>query len=64
MSIDQKNTSYDSILIVVDRLKKILRNEPVQITIDAPALVADYTPLKYLLRGGPHLPYQVQVGIS
>ena len=33
-----KDTSYDSILVVVDRLKKMLRDEPVQILIDAPRL--------------------------
>ena len=38
MSIDWKNTNYDSILIVVDRLKKMLRDGPVQIPIDAPRL--------------------------
>ena len=33
-----RQANYDSILIVVDRLWKMLRNEPVQITIDEPAL--------------------------
>ena len=38
MSTDWKDTSYDSILIIVDRLKKMLRNEPVQIPIDVSRL--------------------------
>ena len=32
-----KNTSYDSIL-VIDRLKKMVHDKPVQIPIDAPRL--------------------------
>ena len=39
-----RQANYDSILVVVDRLRKMLRNEPVQITIDAPALAVGYTP--------------------
>ena len=62
MSTDWKDTSYDSILVVIDRLKKILRNKPVQITIDAPALAAGYMPSNYLLRGGPYPLFQIQVG--
>ena len=38
MSIDRKDTSYDSILIVVDRLTKMVYSEPVQIPINAPRL--------------------------
>ena len=46
MSTDWKNMSYDSILIVVNRLTKMVYYEPVQITSDAPALAAGYTPLE------------------
>ena len=38
MSIDWKDTSYDSILIVVDRLTKMVYSELVQIPINAPRL--------------------------
>ena len=38
MSTDWKDTSYNSILIVVDRLTKMVHSEPVQILIDAPRL--------------------------
>ena len=37
MSIDWKDTSYDSILIVVDRLTKMVHSKPAQM-IDAPGL--------------------------
>ena len=37
MLLPRRQANYDSILIV-DRLKKILRDEPVQIPIDAPRL--------------------------
>ena len=33
-----KGISYDSIPVTIDQLKKMLRDEPVQITIDAPGL--------------------------
>ena len=62
MSTNWKDTSYDSILVVVDWLKKILRDEPVQITINAPALAAGYMPSNCLLRGGPYPLFQIQVG--
>ena len=35
MSTNWKNTNYDSIFVIIDRLKKMLRNELVQIPIDA-----------------------------
>ena len=35
---DWKGKSYDSILVIVDRLTKMVRYEPVKITIDAPGL--------------------------
>ena len=37
MSTDWKNTSYDSILVVVDRLTKMVHSKPAQM-IDAPGL--------------------------
>lgn len=38
MSTNQKGESYDSILIIVDRLKKIIYYESVKVTIDTLAL--------------------------
>ena len=35
---DWKGESYDSILVIVDRLTKMVHYEPVKITIDAPGL--------------------------
>ena len=40
----RKDTSYDLILAIVDRLIKMIHYKPVQITIDALMLVAIYTP--------------------
>ena len=37
-STDWKGDSYDSILVIVDRLTKMVHYEPVKITIDAPSL--------------------------
>ena len=34
----RKGTSYDSILVIVNLLQKMLRDKPVQIPIDAPRL--------------------------
>lgn len=34
----QKGDSYDSILVIVDRLIKMVHYEPVKVTIDAPGL--------------------------
>ena len=39
ISTDLKGDSYDSILIVVDRLTKMIQYKPVQTTIDAPGEV-------------------------
>ena len=39
LSADWKGDSYDSILVIVDRLTKIVHYEPVKVTIDAPELV-------------------------
>ena len=36
---DWKKDSYDSILVIVDWLIKIIYYEPVKVTINAPALV-------------------------
>ena len=33
-----KGDSYDSILVIVDRLTKMVHYEPVKVTIDAPSL--------------------------
>ena len=38
MLLPRRQVNYESILVVVDRLKKMLRNEPVQIPIDVPRL--------------------------
>ncbi len=38
ISIDWKGDSYDSILIIVDWLTKMVYYEPVKVTIDAPGL--------------------------
>ena len=35
---DWKGESYDSILVIIDRLTKIVHYEPVKVTIDAPGL--------------------------
>ena len=35
---DWKGDSYDSILVIVDRLMKMVHYEPVKVTIDAPGL--------------------------
>ncbi len=35
---DWKSDSYDSILVIVDRLTKMVHYEPVKVTIDAPGL--------------------------
>ena len=35
---DWKNDSYDSILVIVDRLTKMVHYEPVKVTIDTPGL--------------------------
>ena len=38
VSADWKGDSYDSILVIVDRLTKMVHYEPVKVTIDAPGL--------------------------
>ena len=38
ISADWKGDSYDSILVIVDRLTKMVYYEPVKVTIDAPGL--------------------------
>ena len=38
LSADWKGKSYDSILVIVDRLTKMVYYEPVKVTIDAPGL--------------------------
>ena len=38
ISTNWKRDSYDSILVIVDRLTKMVHYEPVKITIDAPGL--------------------------
>ena len=38
LSADWKGDSYDSILVIVDRLTKMIHYEPVKVTIDAPGL--------------------------
>ena len=39
ISSDWKGDSYDPILVIVDRLTKMVHYKPVKITIDAPGLV-------------------------
>ncbi len=39
ISADWKGDSYDSILVIVDRLTKMVHYEPVKVTIDTPGLV-------------------------
>ncbi len=38
ISADWKGDSYDSILVIVDRLTKMVHYKPVKVTIDAPSL--------------------------
>ncbi len=38
ISADWKGDSYDSILVIVDRLTKMVHYVPVKVTIDAPGL--------------------------
>ena len=38
LSVDWKGDSYDSILIIVDQLTKMVHYEPVKVTINAPRL--------------------------
>ena len=38
VSTDWKGESYDSILVIVDRLTKMVHYKPVKVTIDAPGL--------------------------
>ena len=38
LSADWKGDSYNSILVIVDRLTKIVHYEPVKVTIDSPGL--------------------------
>ncbi len=38
ISADWKGDSYNSILVIVDRLTKMVHYEPVKVTIDAPGL--------------------------
>ena len=38
LSADWKNDSYNLILVIVDRLTKMVHNESVQVTIDTPEL--------------------------
>ena len=38
ISTDWKGESYDSILVIVDRLTKMVHYEPIKVTIDVPGL--------------------------
>ena len=38
LSTDWKGNNYDSILVIVNRLTKMVHYEPVKVTIDAPGL--------------------------
>ena len=38
MLLPRRQVNYKSILVVIDQLKKMLRDEPVQIPIDIPRL--------------------------
>ncbi len=39
ISADWKGDSYDSILVIIDRLTKMIHYEPVKVMIDVPGLV-------------------------
>ena len=39
LSADWKSNSYNSILVIVDQLNKMMYYKPVKVTIDAPGLV-------------------------
>ena len=41
LSRDWKSNSYDSILVIIDRLTKMIHYEPVRVTIIAPGLAED-----------------------
>ena len=56
----KKNTSYDLIFLIVDRLMKMVHYEPVQIMIDAPALAGGYTPSTCPLQERPYPLFQVR----
>ncbi len=38
ISVNWKDDSYDSILVIIDRLTKMVHYEPVKVTFDAPGL--------------------------
>ncbi len=38
ISADQKGDSYNSILVIVDQLTKIVHYKPIKVTIDTPGL--------------------------
>ena len=38
LSSDWTSDSYDSILVIIDRLTKMMHYKPVKVTIDAPGL--------------------------
>ncbi len=39
VSTNSKGETYNSILVIVNRLTKMVHYEPVKVTIDAPALI-------------------------
>lgn len=55
ISTNWKGDSYDSILVIVDRLTKMVHNERVKITIDAPGLA------EVILRRGSGAPRPAQL---
>ena len=58
ISTDWEGNSYDLILVIVDWLIKMVHYEPVQITIDAPALAAGYTPFELNCGYHPRISYE------
>ncbi len=69
ISADWKGDSYDSILVIVDRLTKMVHYEPGKVTIDAPDLaeviidVRDCTPpwSSGVNRDGSRLAFHIQI---
>ena len=54
MSTNWKGTSYDLILVVIDRLTKMIHYEPVQIPIDIPGLAKVFIDLVIRYHGLPN----------
>ena len=53
LSADWKDNNYDSILVIVDRLTKMVYYKPVKVTIDAPELAKVIIDMVVLYHGLP-----------